>query len=343
MVYRISSVSDPALHEQACYWHAHLGSGLLDQAEKLAFEQWLAASPLHQAAFDNVSASLDMLEGVAEDPEILVLRRTALKNRPRRNLRLWQGIAASFILFLFLLIGQQSGLLDSPPQADTNILQTAVGERSTVTLADGSVIDLNTDTLLRTHLTPERRLVILAQGQAVFEVAKDPQRPFIVLAGDQRITAVGTQFEVRTDAKGTAVTLLEGKVLIDEVRIDLNIAKEKPKVPVVELTPGNRYIASVSNTPVVEKADLKKVTSWREGRVDFKNEILKDVVVEINRYSTHKVQVSDPTLMELRVSGSFKTGSMDNFLIALSAIYPVEVIRKKNKSILQWKGQDDSG
>ncbi len=333
------------IHDQACHWHVILRSDTVTREDQRAFSLWISQSGAHQRIYDEITLSLESLDNIRHDPDIKMLRMAALKKPEYKKKYMIAAIsiAATMILGILTL----SGLPSHYPAPDaleeiktSDMLETAIGERSTIKLADGSLVDLNTNTKIRTHLTAKRRLVILTHGQAIFEVAKDIKRPFVVIAGDQKITAIGTQFEVRTDDKGTSVTLLEGKVLIDEIRIKTKNIKNSPAP--VELTPGERFVAPTSSPPIVVKIDFDKVTSWRQGRVDFEDELLADVIDELNRYSKHQVVLGDSSLGELRISGSFKTGSFDNFLAALAVVYPVTIERHSKESILQWEREENA-
>jgi transmembrane sensor len=348
MANQYNNIQDDIIHEQACLWAAFFQSDadLSDKDEE--FKMWLAQSECHKKSYNHVILSMEALDIVRDDTDILALRKAALKRPQDKKQNFdWIRIAAVMIFVTcagYLLIGQNfndiEGFVTAELKQNThknlNLIETAIGERSTVTLSDGSVIQLDTNTQIRTRFTPDRRLIVLTRGQAGFEVAKNVNRPFIVLAGDQKITAVGTEFEVRTGAKGTAVTLLEGKVLINEIKI---ITEKENTVPLasVELVPGDRFIASPTASAVIVKADISKISSWREGRVDFENQFLKEVIEEINRYSIQKIILKDQSLMELRVSGSFKTGSVDHFLIALSEIYPITTVHNNTQIFLEWE------
>jgi transmembrane sensor len=192
---------------------------------------------------------------------------------------------------------------------------TAIGERSTIALEDGSTLVLNTATRLRVDFTRSARNVTLLSGQALFEVASDARRPFTVQAGDRRITALGTAFDVRVEAGVVRVTLLEGRVAVEEPGRPAN--RE-------ELTPGQQLLAASRGAATVRHADVERVTSWRDGRLVFENEPLAGVVAEVNRYSNRKVVLSDPALGELRISGTFRIGSPVNFISALRDYFPIE-------------------
>ena len=214
---------------------------------------------------------------------------------------------------------------------------------------------MNTNSLikLRFNENSDIRQLVLLRGQAHFEVRKDP-RPFEVLAGGHRIVALGTAFDVRLDAElGVQVTLMEGQVTVDEVVESVaNIATKTSTVPETstttetptrtDLKAGEQLIARHHEPPTVVKADLEQVVGWREGRLVFRDDPLRDAVKEINRYSTKQLFISDDERLEtLRVSGVFRTGSTAAFVTALETFYPLKGERiAYNRTELQWWDKD---
>ena len=228
--------------------------------------------------------------------------------------------------------------------------ETAVGERSTVVLPDDSIVTLNTDTLLEVRFAEgsDVRRVVLQRGQAHFDVETDP-RPFEVLAGGRRIEALGTAFDVRIDTElGVLVTLLEGRVAIDEggdhaaVEDSQSSAGEtpsdaKPALPTV-LQAGEQLIVRPNEPQQVIPVDVERIVGWREGRLVFRDDPLREVVKEINRYSTRKLFVDDDERLEgIQIGGVFKAGSTESFVAAVEEFYPVEARRvASNRIALVW-------
>jgi len=204
---------------------------------------------------------------------------------------------------------------------------TAVGEHSTIPLQDGSTVVLDTSSKIQLSFTPVERAVRLIRGQALFEVAKNPSRPFVVYAGDRRIVALGTSFDVRLQDASVRVTLVEGRVAVDRVSAP---AFSRP----TELTPGQQLIASPSSPVEVHHADMASVTSWREGRLMFSDEPLAAAVAEVNRYSRTKIVLADPALASLRISGVFRTGQITGFVAALETRFPLQIRRQSDHTIM---------
>jgi transmembrane sensor len=204
-----------------------------------------------------------------------------------------------------------------------------------VTLPDGSSLVLNTDSRVEVAFTPERRLVRLLRGQAWFEVAKNRERPFIVDANDQRITALGTAFDVRIDGgkESVQVTLAEGRVRVERRQSALQQLMSQP-VPAAELLPGESLLASDEVPTTKHVVDPATVSQWRSGQIVFDDDSLGDAVEEVNRYSSTQVVLADDSLMGLRVSGVFKVGHSQSFVETVTAHYPIEVAERSEQRIL---------
>ncbi|MET0535697.1 MAG: FecR domain-containing protein [Steroidobacter sp.] len=329
----------------AADWHSRLKDED-DSAHAYAqFEAWLAADVRHQQAFDAVERSWASLAGARVDPRVLKLRREALSATHR--LRFFRVAAAAAVVGVIVAVGFLAiPMLRDASTAPTAIMgnvteggafRTAVGERSSITLSDGSSVVLNTNSRVEIKFTPELRNVRLLAGQAWFQVAKNAERPFVVEAGDQRVTALGTAFDVRLDPEraggSVQVTLAEGKVTVEPIRSSFENLLRTPAVPEV-LAPGEALIVADDAPATRRKADLVKVSSWRQGQVVFDNDTLATAIAEINRYSPTRIELSDPTLGELRVSGVFKAGHSESFVETVTGHYPIQVAARDGSRIL---------
>ncbi|VFR47532.1 Iron siderophore sensor protein [plant metagenome] len=219
---------------------------------------------------------------------------------------------------------------------EAQILATAVGQQHTAVLADGSVVQLNTNTILDTDFSRAQRVVRIRKGEASFQVAHDPQRPFQVQAGRIVVRAVGTQFNVRVrDTRDVEVIVTEGKVDVTSASAVSRAAPATAGRPVLpaaatRLQAGQRYEAARRAVPVTQTiapAELTKALAWREGVVVFDGEPLVQAVAEINRYSDTRLVVADAGLDGLRVGGRFRAGDVEGFLGALTRTFPISVRR----------------
>ena len=337
-----------AAEDAAAYWDAKLRSPDCSPADREAFCVWRDASPENTEAFGELQALLGALRDNENGPEIRAMREDALnlieRAQGRRRAFMGAGIAASIALLAGAFIAFQAiPIWNGPPREITlaNSLpayETAIGERSTIALEDGTVATLNTDSRMEVDYSGAERLVTLLQGQALFEVAKDPNRTFVVAAGDRRIEALGTIFDVRYIDDEIQVTLLEGLVEVagDDEPVRIRGAGESivPPAP-QQLIPGQQLLASVNvETAEIRDADAERAVIWREGRVSFEDTPLTDAIAEMNRYSTKRILAGDRALEDIRINGVFFTGQQTNFVGALESYLPVKAERRANGDIV---------
>jgi len=340
--------TEDTLERNAAYWTVRLSSSTCGPADRAAFEAWRNEDPSHAEAFERTEKTLAFVDRHIEHPSIgSLIDDVMLETAPKSRLfQSWGiGIAATICAAVMSVIVLMQFV--SPQSTDNSeVYGTAVGERRTITLSDGSTVTLNTNSRIEVAYNSARRDIQLIQGQALFEVAKNASWPFVVEAGNQRITALGTAFDVRVDDKSheeIQVALVEGRVAVDEFNVD-NEGHEQPVIPEnrIELIAGERLIASANQRiRAVEKIDLEEVTGWREGRIVFRNTPLKEAVKEVNRYTKQKLQLADDVrLHNIRISGVFNTGRIAPFVSALQITNPVVVwTSTKSKMVLSWEGQ----
>lgn len=330
---RVSLVAD--LAEEAARWLTRREAGELSAAEKAVFEQWVAASPSHHQALERAAAALDAVSRHAAAADIMDMRQAALAASSQTRPMPWvlAASAASVgvaVVALWIALSR----VPEPPHPSTAVAQsasrpthyaTAIGERATISLPDGSTATLDTQSELEVAYTSEERGIHLLRGQALFEVAKHKLAPFQVYAGGRRITAVGTLFNVRLDGGRVRVALIEGKVRVAVQPADARLSDPAGQItmnPGEVLDTGLRFPASV------RVADARRAASWRDGVAVFVDTPLAEIVAEMNRYSATPVVISDPGIGELRVSGVFKTGDPDRFADAVSSVFPISVDRE---------------
>lgn len=338
------------LHEDAyaaaADWHGRLDED--DSARTHAeFDAWLAADPRNKAAFEAVEQTWGSLAAARVDARVLKMRREALSATHR--LRFFRVAAAAAVVGIAVAIGYavapsfRSGPAPSGmimrAATEGGAFRTAVGERSNITLSDGSSVVLNTNSRIEVRYTAEQRSVRLLAGQAWFQVAKNPERPFVVEAGDRRVTALGTAFDVRMDRHDSVqVTLAEGKVSVEPILSPLARLISPPPVPEL-LVAGEALIVSDDASVEKRKADLTKLVSWRQGQVVFDNDTLETAIAEINRYSSTRIELADPSLGQLRVSGVFKAGHSESFVETVTGHYPLQIASRDELRILLTGGQ----
>lgn len=328
----MTDAAPQTIEAAASRWFARKRSGEMTPAEAAELEAWLAADPEHRALFDQAEYWWGAANALRGEPAILKLREEVTR-RPEIPRRYWIGGAMAASLAVAVLGGWQAmdaGLLPTPAALVTGeqTFRTGVGETSTVRLRDGSVVTLDTDTVLRARLAEDRRSIRLSRGQAFFKVAKDRRRPFTVAAGDKVVTAVGTAFAVRVQKKAVEVTLVEGKV-----RVEGGPAAAAPRpgrLAATEMTPGSRLVAVEDKGWVLKPVDTQKATSWLEGQLIFENRPLGEVAAELNRYSDRKIVIADASVARTPITGAFATGDVDAFVSAVRS-YQLASVTSENR------------
>jgi transmembrane sensor len=339
--------SDPS--EAASYWTAKRALGSLTAQEEVAFGAWMA-DPANAQAYDETQAIWASPTHFAADPDMLTLRAHAIaaasSGKRRAGLRMAASIAAGFAVLCVgaVFADRHEARVAAPASTGQAMMaagkryETAVGQQRTVRLDDGSVVALNTGSLVEVAFTADGRNVRLLRGQALFRVAKNPNWPFVVTAGDRRVTAVGTAFDVRLDGKRVKVVLMEGKVRVDPVKRQ-GVSRLFPQLAREDLTPGEQLVTQGAEAGAVEPADLEREMSWQSGEVIFKDDTLGSAVAEMNRYSERRIVVRDPRVAALKVSGIFRTSRPENFVAAVTTYYPLAAVTNPaGATVLTWRG-----
>jgi transmembrane sensor len=341
--------------DAAADWLARADRGAMTPDEECQFQDWLA-EPANARAYERARRTWAVFDDCAGDQHIRALRKAAQDaGRDAARLRRIKVTAvAAMAACLALVIGGTflmgrsdmptvvaSGATDgatAPEETVTQSYSTRKGERLSVVLADNTAVTLNTDTQIDVDYTPSERRVHLVRGQAFFEVAKNPNRPFVVAAADRRVVALGTQFDVRLAPGQFQVLLVEGRVAVQR---DHALSVERESLPEKEviLHPGQKLTASLGLAEQVSEVDVDRQLMWRTGFVEFDDVLLEAAVAEMNRYSRDPVVIRDPRVAALRVSGVFRTGQLDRFLETVSELLPVAVDRDAGRKIeLTWSG-----
>lgn len=321
------TLHDPETVERAAArWFARQRSGEMSDTEGQALQQWLDANPAHRFAYDVVARAWTRTGLMRSAPEVLQLRARHRRSFPRtRRLFASRAVAASLAMAVLAtggVFGVRAAVaeLKRLPQ---ETYATAKGQQRTITLADGSRVTLNTDSVLRTRRSREKRLVYLDKGQAFFRVAHDPAHPFVVTAAGRTVTALGTAFDVRIDRGQFQVVLVEGRVKVEapvaagRAPREPGTPPETPKVQATELVAGSRLVAATERDWRVAKADIPNETAWVSGWLKFDGAPLGDVIQELGRYSNRRIVLENPSLARAPVSGRFKPENTDAFVRAL--------------------------
>jgi transmembrane sensor len=300
---------------EAAAWVVCLHGPYRNADAEAACRKWLSENPEHATAFEAVT---EIWENSARLRHKAHYRSSGSRLTPLRAAvgAVAAAIVATVATFFYLR---------------TDVVTTGVGEQRTVILEDGSRIHLNTDTRVVPRFDEGTRRVELTRGEALFEVAKDPQRPFIVTAADRQVRALGTSFNVRREAHELEITLVEGKVTVSPATEQAAARRESSQKDSIALNssvllaPGQRLTIAQAKTPTLDTPSIERVTAWQRGQVALDNTPLEEAVAEMNRYSDTRLVVNDPQAGRIRISGIFKAGHQENFARAVALTYRLEI------------------
>lgn len=333
-----------AAREEAASWIARRERGL-DPAECGEFERWVAR-PAHARAYrqlDGLWNEMDMLEALAqlvpEPPGKVPVASAA----PRRRGLLAASIAAGLVglaaLVAWRLMPQTPRALAMPR---IEAFASAVGEHRSVTLADRSVVTLNTDSLIEVSLGGNTRELRLVRGEAHFAVAHDAIKPFRVTAEGRVVQAIGTAFDVRLrDRHAVDVLVTEGLVSVDDA--PRNPAEDPPvaDMPSMHVKAGQQLKVDAAGQPALRQLgsrDVESAMAWRSGRLVFDGETLQQVLEEFERYTPERFEIRDAALGRTRIGGYFPAGDVQALRASLASGFGLVLHRQAN-GVLQVERQ----
>jgi transmembrane sensor len=331
-IFKFRTRSD--IDEEAAVWVWRMDEGTVSAANRDAFNSWLRRDSRHRRAYEDLTRVWTGLNGLAEakrEEKIATFTRASAGARLKGRNAWWTAAAAAIVVGVAVAAWMRMG-------SELQTLATAVGQQRSVTLADGSVVSLNTNTIVETHLHSSVREIYLRKGEAHFQVAHDRSRPFLVHAGDAVVRAVGTQFEVRLrNDQHVDVVVNEGRV---EVRSEAEAEpagsgrgpRVTPRSHMHTLAAGEQLSRAGNDYSVVPVSTqrLSSVLAWRDGAVVFDGESLSDAIAEIGRYTDARIIVNDPQVAALRVGGRYRTGDVQAFFDALQMAFPVSIRHGSN-------------
>jgi transmembrane sensor len=320
--------------EEAAAWFVDFSVGDVEPEQLATFNEWLRTSPIHVRAYLQVTAvwedaellKLDAAElealarQIASEGNVIPLRQGEARAPlvvpksapdvpaptspiPARRLGRRFAIAACVSL-LSVIIGFAVWT-----RADRGVTYaTETGEQRTVTLSDGSVVQLNSQSRLRVSFSEQVRTVELIDGQALFDVAKNPARPFVVVSGKTRVRAVGTQFDVYRKSAGTVVTVLEGRVAVSG-----DTARAPAPAPAL-LSAGEQIVITPTAILAPQPTNVDAAVAWTQKKLIFDAAPLSEVAAEFNRYSHRPLILDDPALDEIRISGVFASSGVEHLV-----------------------------
>jgi transmembrane sensor len=319
--------------EQAAEWFVRLQAHDVPRAAREEYIDWLRDSPTHVAEMlriARVHGSLEQFErwarvggeaGEAASNVVPLEVRRSMEwetGASRSGGKAWRFAVAAAVVLVAAIAVFRLGI-------EGQAIDTERGERREVVLSDGSVVQVDPQTRLRVKFTDEARLVELERGRALFHVAKNPGRPFLVRADATTIRAVGTAFGVERERQGIVVTVSEGRVAVQG---------SAERAGEALLSAGQQLIVQGSgSTEPLRKVDTARELAWAEGRLVFENESVTRAIEEFNRYNRVQLRVTDEALASRPVSGVFSASDPESFIAFIQAVTPVRVIRSGDEAI----------
>jgi transmembrane sensor len=315
-------------------WLLRLQADELDQRELAAWLDWYTADSANSAAFEELQRRYEALRAVPPvRRRALVDRLTESMQRPRAP-REWTrnqfaGAAALVALALGgLLASWRLGVWDRHSSVHTAAYETPRAKHESISLPDGSVVKLGALSSISLNFTDEARYLALEGGEAFFEATRDINRPFIVQAGAVTVRAIGTAFNVRRAQERVVVAVSEGAV-------DVGRNKSTHGVSSVRIAAGEQVSVNLGSASLaVAPADTEAVTAWQHGRLEFVNEPLSSVIATVNRYSSREIVVTGRELGAVSYTGTVNEGRIDEWLVALQDVFPIQVSRVGGDTIL---------
>ena len=219
-----------------------------------------------------------------------------------------------------------SGLLAAWQWWRDPVYATQIGEFRSVTLSDGSVVELNARSRVRIEYRKALRRVMLLEGQALFRVAKNHERPFVVVSNSTQVRAVGTQFDVNREITGTVVTVIEGQVAVtdaDDARVFSGASVTSPTGTL--LRSGNQVRVAGHTVSAPAPTNTAAAIAWTQGILVFDSALIADVLAEVNRYNQRPVVIDDPKVLRMHVSGTFPSSDSAQITRFLAQRFDLEV------------------
>ena len=325
------SVSRADCDARAAEWFVRLLDEDVAREDLIAWGQWLDADPRHREAYGRVEEAWRRMQAAEVSPpsdaeladdrylaqvEVARWRRT-LANRPR----LAWPLAACLAL---LVAGAGFAWLTARPPAPKQFA-TDRARRLDAQLQDGSRVQLSALTTLKVNYSAHARDASLVQGEALFHVAHDRTRPFVVHTPLAAITAVGTAFDIDIATDVVTVKVTEGVVGI--APDPGGLAREYPLAATTMRVKAGQQLRMERNGSrlVLALSDSDSGATWTEGRLEYRDVVLQSVIDDVNRYTTRPIIVADPGLASLRYTGTVQLEAADTWVLGLSAAFPVTV------------------
>jgi transmembrane sensor len=309
------------IREEAAAWLLRTTAPDWNADQQKQLDNWLSASEFHRAAYWRLEAAWTEATRLAairpSKPDSAHARKTFI----RRSFRAIAAVA------VFAVVGIGGYQIYSRP--DVTIYATPVGGHRTLTFPDGTIIELSTNTEVSIANDLTRRQAWLTKGEAYFQIAHNADRPFVVTVGDHKVTDLGTKFLITRSDKHLEVALLEGRARVETIN-----ASGPQRA--TELTPGEVAVATADTMSVTTRpvAKLSNELSWRKGLLIFDGTTLADAVAEFNKYNVEQIVIRDPSILKLRVNGTFPVHARREFADVAHAVFGLRVKTQGNDTLI---------
>ena len=295
------------VEQEASEWIARLGADDVTTEDRVRFEAWKRAHPLHAQAFEDLSRTWNRFLQAGQLARATGFAESMSAGEKDRRRGRWSPrfAAAAALVAVSVLLG-----LYLARSAPPTLFRTAIGEQLAVRLPDGSLMELNSNSVARVDYSTHQRIIHLDRGEAFFKVDHDSARPFWVAAGGGWVRDVGTEFDVYLRPTTLQVTVSQGTVRVGASHDALAVVQpaEGRSPDWVALTRGEQAVLAGSSARerTLSPEELAEAVAWRSGTVYFDNRPVGEVVAELNRYSVEQLVVEDDTLRAMRVGGTFQ-------------------------------------
>lgn len=324
------NASGDRIEASARGWAVYLHSGDATPEKIAEFDAWLSADKAHLVAFRRYELLMSDLLLVSELGDVPLEEEMAASppvSLPVKQARRPNQLIAAFAM-MFALVGGGALIFGSSVMAPTSNpeavpgFETMIAEIKDVQLADGTVVTLGARSRIEPTFTEEMRVVKLYEGEAFFDVASDPARPFYVEAGDRLIRVVGTRFDVRQGPETVRIAVVEGVVEVLQAENPDIVEASRATITKDTLTAGDEVVARIgSSEKTIGEIVPEEAAPWRRGWLTYENASLGEIVADANRYSPRQIVFEGGDIERLRMTAAFSVEKIDQFILGLEVTY----------------------
>lgn len=332
--------NEERIFDQASEWIAKIDREL-SESEAQAFREWLSASERHQEVLTQMAKMWDKMDTLDRLSELFPAEDMVANQRKTSQSKWYLAAAASLFVMIsaFFVTSQQQSIWGD----NFVVYETAVGESSTITLADNSKVLLNTNSILKVTYTDDYRLLNLEKGELHVDVAHDKSRPLSVVANGKIFQAVGTAFNVQVKKGDVELIVTDGKVVIADLELEEEKVFEALDIDTIDAPAVEKgEMVSLKIMEQVVAAEVKPIAqpelttnlSWRQGNLIFTGESLQEAMAEVSRYTQVKFQIADKTIEDIKIAGRFKIGDVNGLVAALTTNFNIKANRVGNNLVI---------